>query len=173
MKRFLKSEKGFTLLELILVIGILSVISTMVIVAIDPLTQFHKATDAKIKSDLAQVQRALESSYDDNGIYPPSSNDYKIENTITNKTMEWGDNWSPYMNFLPTPPGSSKYIYFSPDGQSYFLYANLEIGSDAKSCGGPCSGAGSYEDAPVTTSACGTGAGLVCNYGVTSPNVGP
>jgi len=165
MKKLFKKTDGFTLLEMVLVIGILSVLSVITIAAMDPLAQFQKANDAKVKSDLAQVQRALESYYDDNGTYPPSSADYKIENVFVanNPAINWGASFTPYMNFLPVPPGSSKYVYYSQNGQAYFLYANLQRGANDPQV---CRGGSACTNVPN-----GVTCGGVCNYGVSSPNV--
>jgi prepilin-type N-terminal cleavage/methylation domain-containing protein len=43
------SKKGFTLLELLIVIGILAILSTTVMLVINPAETFKKATDAKAK----------------------------------------------------------------------------------------------------------------------------
>jgi len=141
--------------------------------AVNPITQFQKANDGKIKSDLAQVQRALESYYEDNGRYPASV-DNRIQTIANpNEGNEWGNPWTPYMEFLPKSPGypARTYIYFVPEtGQSYFLYANLERGTfDEKACNN-----GEVCESIVTngiTNGCGGEKG--CNYGVTSPNVNP
>jgi prepilin-type N-terminal cleavage/methylation domain-containing protein len=72
MKKTFIGSKGFTLIELVLVIGILAVISVIVLTVLDPIAQFQKANDAKIKSDLSQIQKGLENYYNDNNVYPDS-----------------------------------------------------------------------------------------------------
>lgn len=169
----LKSSFGFTLLELIVVVAVLAVISTVAMTAVNPIAQFQKANDGKIKQDLAQIQRALESYYGDNGRYPASP-DYELQ-TIADPNVgnSWGDPWTPYMDFLPKSPGypNRTYVYFATnDGQTYFLYANLERGVyDSSSCNGGdvCQ---SFTQNGITQS-CGGEKG--CNYAVTSPNVNP
>ncbi|OGH07960.1 MAG: hypothetical protein A2W22_06860 [Candidatus Levybacteria bacterium RBG_16_35_11] len=168
------NKKGFTLLELIIVIAVIAIISTVVMTAVNPIAQFQKANDGRIKSDLAQLQRALESYYEDNGRYPTSV-DFEIQ-TIADPGVgnNWGDPWTPYMDFLPKSPGSRTYAYFATDdGQSYFLYANLERGAyDPQACKGVnnvCDGSNQEAGGPSLESACGG----ICNYGVTSPNENP
>lgn len=46
-----RNKKGFTLLELLIVIGILAILSTTVMLVINPANIFKKATDAKAKSN--------------------------------------------------------------------------------------------------------------------------
>ncbi|MGA2911511.1 MAG: prepilin-type N-terminal cleavage/methylation domain-containing protein [Candidatus Levyibacteriota bacterium] len=160
-------NEGFTLIELIVVIGILGILAVGALLVLNPLAQFQKANDVRRKSDLAQIQRALEVYYQDNNKYPiVATAPYQIPG------VSWGNSWQPYMDVLPQDPSSSKnYVYYSPSGQSYYIYASLDRGSnDPAACsGGLCS-------APANSSinmqtACGSGGD--CNYGVSSPDVTP
>jgi type II secretion system protein G len=176
----IKNNTGFTLIELIVAIGILGVMAVAAMAALNPFAQFQKANDAKRKADLSQVQKALETYYQDYGQYPAYSvnSGYYYLDPITSApnvtpavtTQEtWGSNWQPYINVLPKDPTSTKsYAYYStPDGQTYYLYASLDRGAnDPEACnkGNACA------NLPDGVS-CGTGA--VCNYGVSSPNVQP
>jgi len=166
-------KKGFTLIELVIVVAVIGIISAIALTALDPMTQFKKASDGKIKSDLAQMQRAFESYYEDNGRYPVSI-DNKIENLASGSPINWGDPWTPYMDFLPKSPGDPDrtYIYFAnSDGQTYFLYANLERGAyDSQSCNGGETCASIVTNGISGT--CGQENGG-CNYAVTSSNVNP
>ncbi len=165
-----KSE-GFTLIELILVVGILSVLAVAALAVLDPFAQIQKANDSRRKSDLSQIQRALETYYQDNGKYPLSTvtTPYKISvpGSPNPVTIDWGNSWQPYMNLMPKDPSASKnYVYYSITGQSYFLYASLDRGKfDPQACnsGNACL------NLPSGAS-CGSG---TCNFGATSPNVSP
>jgi type II secretory pathway pseudopilin PulG len=158
-------------LELIVVIGILAIVSSIGIAVMDPMTQFKKANDARIKADFSQIQKALEQFYEDNGRYPSARN-FKIVDSENNE-VEWNSDWQPYMNIVPKSPYSSgNYVYYSPlNGQAYYLYANLERSVDPDLCnaGLACSNIG-QPDFPGH-SACGSG--KICNYGVSSQNVSP
>ena len=166
--------KGFTLVELLIVIGVLGVLAATLIMTVNPIEQIKKSSDSTRKSDLAQIKRALDLYYDDNGRYPASSADFKITNGAS--SVAWGSAWQPYMNKLPKDPSSkNSYLYYSPpaaQGQSYYIYANLERGSkDPQACnaGSVCesisSGGAGF---PVANSCGGT-----CNYGISSANVTP
>lgn len=178
MKKYFRNKKnnsGFTLVELITAIGILSILTVVGLVALDPLAQFQKADDVKRKADLSQIQNGLETYYRDNSIYPLSSvtsplYEITVPGQTTRTTIDWGQQWLPYINLMPKDPIASKhYVYYST-GQSYFLYASLDRGSkDPQSCQNLNSN-GECSNVPAAN-LCGTGA--KCNYGVTSPNVSP
>lgn len=153
------SIKGFTLIELLVVITVVSLLTISLLAILNPFAQIQKANDTRRKADLSQIQKALESYYQDNGSYPAEG----AGNTISG--VAWGTNWGVYMNVLPKDPNlSNKYIYVRPDGQKYYLYANLERGSKDPQV---CNGGAKCANAPVTT------CGGVCNYGVSSADVSP
>jgi len=163
MKKFsLLNPQGFTLIELIVVVGILGILAATLLAAINPVAQFNKSNDAKRKGDLETVQRALELYYQDNGSYPLSLN--------------WGNPWTPYISKLPKDPVSTyNYVYFST-GQTYYLYAHLQQSSDPQACnsGSACSGFSKGISGFPSSGACGSSTGgAVCNYGVTSSDVSP
>ncbi len=172
IKRISNRSKGFTLIELIVVVGILSILAAGSIVALNPVAQFQKANDSRRKSDLSQVQKTLEAYYQDNGKYPLSSVSsplYRITVPPGSTVIDWGKSWQPYMNLLPKDPTASKnYVYYST-GQSYYLYASLDRGSsDPGACnsGNACS---SLTINGISFNACGG----TCNFGVSTPNVTP
>jgi len=163
------TPSGFTLIELVIAIALIGILAAGLLQLIDPVSQLRKASDAERKSDLAQLQRALELYYQDNGKYPDSNN-YEI--TVLGSggqqiSLQWGTAWTPYMAKLPADPKPPRtYIYYSnQNGQAYYLYANLERGAADPQA---CNGGNACTNAPTT---CGGGA--VCNFGLTSPNVTP
>ena len=172
------TSKGFTLVELLVVIAMIGILSAVVIGLLDPATQFRKAQDSRRKNDLSQISKVLEQYYQDHGAYPrssmnpPDSASYQIVNKIdvTETLLAWGNPWPPsYMDILPKDPSSSKtYVYFSA-GQSYWLYASLDRTNDPQLCvagGGAC-------PSLATNSIASTACGGTCNYGISSPNTSP
>ncbi len=172
MNKFLKN-RGFTLIEMLVVLTLLGIVASILLITINPVAQLQKSNDSHRKADLEQLQHALELYYQDKNSYPPSSADFKIMNGAS--TLSWGSPWQPYMATLPKDPFLSDiYVYYSPPsaaGQTYYLYASLQRGSkDLQACnkGNACISIGSAAGFP-TANACGG----TCNYGVSSSNVSP
>ena len=177
MRKF--RNKGFTLIELIVAIGILGILAMVAIVTLNPFAQFQKANDLRRKSDLAQMQRVLESYYEDNKAYPNMASCNNVafqiqgDNQDGNNCIEWGSSWQPYMNLVPKDPVSGvKYAYIpSSNLQSYYLYASLDrASSEPKACnsGDWCT---SISASNKSQNPCGVN--KKCNYGVSSPDVTP
>ncbi|TSC75393.1 MAG: putative General secretion pathway protein GspG [Parcubacteria group bacterium Gr01-1014_33] len=66
-----KLQTGFTLVELLVTISIISVLASVVLTAVN--SARAKARDARRISDLRQMAIALELYYDTNGQYPPDA----------------------------------------------------------------------------------------------------
>lgn len=151
-------KNGFTLIELLVVIAIIGVLSALLMANFVGVRQ--RARDAQRKSDLRQIQSALELYRSDNGSYPTYSS-----STLpcgTKSSMYAGNpgifpnsppnNTSVYMQSIPCDPlsGSTGY-YYSSTGTTYSLTACLENSND------------SQKDS-TTYSSCTTG-----SYTVTNP----
>lgn len=182
MKQFSKNS-GFTLIELVVSIGILAILAVFVLAQLNPVEQFKKARDGERKSDISQIQKALEQYYQDHGSYPTSTNVYKIQD-FSGNPVDWGgaSGWTPYLNVVPADPDNTRsYVYYAfNSGQSYRLYASLERGpSDVSTCQASVT---NCRNNPTSVQYCSCtgipvgatcGSGKVCNYGVSSPNTTP
>ncbi|OPZ89675.1 MAG: hypothetical protein BWY74_02629 [Firmicutes bacterium ADurb.Bin419] len=68
MKR--KNTKGFTLVELLIVIALIAILSVAVLATINPIEQANKANDSSTQNDAAEVMNAYERYYANKQSYP-------------------------------------------------------------------------------------------------------
>ena len=64
-------RKGFTLLEILLVVAIIAILAGIVIVAINPAKQLGNTRDAQRRSDILTLYKAVNEYIIDNGFVPP------------------------------------------------------------------------------------------------------
>lgn len=131
-----KSTKGFTLVELLIVMSLIGVLATMVAGGFRN-AQF-RGRDAARKSDIKNISTALRLFYNDNGVYPASNAAYEIVgcgNSPSFSVCNWGEMWESngisYMPILPIDPDENqpfRYERTSLDG--YILSACLENEND-------------------------------------------
>ncbi len=125
--KIIKNIKGFTLVELLIVIAIIGVLSALLMANFVGVRQ--RARDAQRKSDLRQVQSALELYRSDLGLYPTTQNGPDCDAALSSGTTT-------YMTKVPCDPTntsfySGSYYYYS-DGSVYYLVACLENSSDSQ-----------------------------------------
>jgi prepilin-type N-terminal cleavage/methylation domain-containing protein len=63
-------RSGFTLLEILLVIGIIGILAAIVIIAINPSRSLAKSRDLQRKVGITEINKGLEQYYIDHGSYP-------------------------------------------------------------------------------------------------------
>ena len=136
-----KKNSGFTLMELLIVIAILGILATIGLGSFR--SSQMKGRDAQRKSDLTQVQKALEMNLNDYQSYPAS---------LPAGGSAWQDaKGTLYMKEVPKDPKNFNYCYeVAPNGSWYRLYAKLENSQDSGiaktgcSAGCTCNGDSTY-----------------------------
>jgi type II secretion system protein G len=141
------NKKGFTILELLVVVAIIGLLAGVVMYAVNDARK--KARDAKRLSDIKQIQNALELYYDDYGYYPPRNSAVtSIENNcnVDSKVFDGNDSWCllmedllPYLSSIIEDPSGRKnlsnpfyYFYDSNNGDGYKTYG-IMIGLESRS----------------------------------------
>ena len=120
-------HKGFTLIELMAVIVILGILTTIVAINVSPF--LNRANLEKARADIAQVEKALETYRFQHYGYP--STNQGLESLITppdglrNKNLYPSDG---YLSSLPQDPWGNEYLYLFP-GQ-YTKYDVYSLGAD-------------------------------------------
>lgn len=124
----MNNKSGFTFIEIILVIIITGILATLVFG--NYLSSIKRGRDTRRKTDLEQIQRALEMYYEDKNSYPLTDN-FKFGKRFYDDSNLSG-NYEPkgdqlYMDNVPNDPlKKQSYGYSSNDGTSYILYSCLE-----------------------------------------------
>lgn len=146
-------ERGLTLIELVVVIVVIGILSTVMLSVINPLKQIQRGRDAQRIATLKQVASALENYYNNNNAYPSTGGrwyssdpgDHADAATVPDadgnpNTRDWIPLFAPaYISRLPSDPTGGvgipssncsnwkkAYLYQS-DGQNYALLAHCSI----------------------------------------------
>ena len=116
-------ERGFTLIELLVSISIIAILTALLTANFVGVRQ--RGRDGQRKSNLYQLQAALELYRSDNGIYPLTA-----AMTTCGGTLSSGG--TVYIQKIPCDPSTSAaYRYTSSNGTSYTLFACLENDNDS------------------------------------------
>jgi type IV pilus assembly protein PilA len=101
MKKF---QKGFTLIEILVVIGILAILFTIALVAINPQRQFQQANDTKRRSDVNTLLNAITQYAADNAGTLPASITTSAQTVSDTQADICTDLVTRYLAALPRDP---------------------------------------------------------------------
>lgn len=116
----MKTKKAFTLVELMIVIGIIAFLAVLIVAFLR--TQVFKANDSKRKAEIKRIVIAVEEYEKDHDCYPATV-------TCTANTS-----LRPYLDTIPCDPVSKTSYSYEPETSTcpkwYRLYADLENEKD-------------------------------------------
>lgn len=141
MPRFNRKSAGFTLIEILVVVVILSILAALIVPKI--MDRPDEARVVAAKSDIRAIISALKMYRLDNGVYP--STEQGLQALVTKpQTGDIPSNWksSGYLERLPKDPWKHDYQYLNPglhgeidlwsfgaDGQPGGEGVNADVGS--------------------------------------------
>ena len=149
-KNLIKNNKGYTIMEILVVVAIMGLISSIAFVSLQ--NARAEARDVKRVADIKQVQNALELYYSKYGVYPNTECNVLLPSIVAcNSNFDAGD-WiseltPEFIKELPNDPLNTTdppvvYIYsrHSDDmeyvAQHYYIYYRSEVTEQVIGCPG-------------------------------------
>ncbi|HJQ08398.1 MAG TPA: type II secretion system protein [Candidatus Saccharimonadales bacterium] len=101
------NQKGFTLVELLVVIGILAVLLAIVLIAVNPARHFAEANNSKRRSDVSAILNAVHQYMVANNGTPPAgitTTDKTITGTVGATNIDLCTALGTYQNYIADLP---------------------------------------------------------------------
>lgn len=111
----MKMQKGFSLIEIMVVVVILGILASIVVPKI--MGRPDEARKIQAKSNILAIQNALDLYKLDNGIYPSTEQGLSalVQKPNNNPTPS---NWKQYLKSLPKDPWGRDFLYLNPGEHS-------------------------------------------------------
>jgi prepilin-type N-terminal cleavage/methylation domain-containing protein len=127
-----RSARGFTLIEILIVIGIIAILAGIVLVAINPARQFRQANNTQRESNVNAIlnaigQYAVDNKGDISGLNIPTGSDFDDAEEISDDEVDLCTTLVPtYLSALPADPlAPAQSITNCSDYETdYFVFAN-------------------------------------------------
>ncbi len=135
----MRNQKGFSLIEIMVVVVILGILAALVVPKI--ISRPDEARVVKARQDTLAIQSALDLYKLDNGFYPTTDQGLQalVEKPSSNPVPR---DWKSYLKSLPKDPWGRDYLYLNPgehdevdvftygaDGQPGGTGINAEMGN--------------------------------------------
>lgn len=162
-------RKSFSLIELMIVIAIMGVLAGLI--TGNFISSLKKGRDARRKTDLEQLQRALEMYYEDKKSYPtafPNPTYFPFGGQFC-EVHPCPTTSKIYMQRVPVDPAIGNNYVYQSTGTDYKLYSCIENSLDISS--GIKIGADGNQDVNGYGISCGRCGN--CKYGISSSNINP
>jgi prepilin-type N-terminal cleavage/methylation domain-containing protein len=140
MKNSNNSQKGFTYVELTVVLVVLLVLITMTTIFINPLSQLKRSRDEKRLADILTLERAISEFVLDNKRYPDFEDTLRFSTSLpsgssdlSNANLGWiYDDFSGYLEKQPIDPINDGEFFYSymHSSTGYEINARLESYTD-------------------------------------------
>jgi len=128
-KTFRHNKKGFTLLELMIVVVILGLLATIIMPRI--LNRPEQARHTKAVVEIKNIESALALFKTDTGSFPTISQGLAV---LVSNTGIQGYNPDGYLDRVPLDPWGNPYIYISPGVHGKY-YDLVSLGKDGENGG--------------------------------------
>jgi len=131
-----RNDKGFTIVELLIVIVVMAVLAALTIIAYNGIQS--RTRDSEKRADMHHITQLLEAFYNDNGYYPPFA---PVANVGISYASWRSANLPDLKDGLLTPPGASGVNLANTTTPTVTQYGYSNAGS--------CTGSGATMKCPL------------------------
>jgi len=122
-----RQRRGFTFLEIIVVVAILAILATLIIPRF--MGRVDEARNTQADVQMKELAKTLELYRLDNGKYPTTEQGLKalVEKPTSDPVPT---KWKQYIDAIPVDPWGNEYVYISPGTKG--AYDLMSVGQDGR-----------------------------------------